>query len=255
MDRPASVSDVAKLDFPREWFTFIDPDDAEHEYWCDVTWLLSNWGCIYGRGCPGITRQGADEGCCSHGAYFADEDDELRVRAAARELKPEEWQNHEVAEKKGLVEVQEDRVRTRVHKKGCIFLNRAGFRGGAGCALHALALRTDRHPIATKPDVCWQLPLLCSSDWEERLDGTKVWVTTIGEFNRRAWGSGGHDLDWWCTETPEAQVAAVPLYESYRDELIALIGEPAYEVLRAHCEARREAGGPHATHPATDAAG
>ena len=35
-------------------------------------------------------------------------------------------------------------------------------------------------------------------------DGTKVLMTTIGEFDRRGWGPGGHDLHWWCTGSPAA---------------------------------------------------
>ena len=30
------------LDFAREWFTFADPDDPDHEFKADLTWLLSS---------------------------------------------------------------------------------------------------------------------------------------------------------------------------------------------------------------------
>ncbi len=61
----------------------------------------------------------------------------------------------------------------------CVFLNRPGFAGGAGCALHSLALRTGRHPLATKPDVCWQLPVRRVQEWSKRADGSRVLVSTI----------------------------------------------------------------------------
>ena len=44
------------LDFPREWIEFADPADAEHIIRADLTWLLSRWTCIFGRGCHGILR-------------------------------------------------------------------------------------------------------------------------------------------------------------------------------------------------------
>jgi hypothetical protein len=60
----------------------------------------------------------------------------------------------------------------------------------------------------------------------------------IGEYDRRAWGEGGHDLDWYCSGNTEAHVGAEPVYISSRTELIALIGEPAYAELVRLCQAR-----------------
>ena len=230
----------APLDFPREWFTFIDPADDEHEIRCDLTWLLSSWTCIYGAGCHGIYKERPHDGCCSHGAHFSDKDDEKRVRAMAKELTKEDWQHRKSGKEGGIIEVEDGRKKTRVVDDACIFLNRPGFAGGQGCALHAMALRTGRHPLETKPDVCWQLPIFRSSEWEERLDDTQVLVTTITEFNRRGWGEGGHDLSWWCSQSSEAHVGRTLLYESYADELTAMIGAPAYAVLKAHCDTRRK---------------
>jgi hypothetical protein len=132
----------------------------------------------------------------------------------------------------------------------CIFLNRPGFPGGAGCALHGLALREGLHPLETKPDVCWQLPVRREQEWVTRPDETKVLVDSLGEFDRRGWGEGGHDLHWWCTSSPDAHVSATPLYRSYGPELAALIGKPAYARLVELCEAREQQG-LIAKHPAT----
>jgi hypothetical protein len=77
-----------------------------------------------------------------------------------------------------------------------------------------------------------------------------VLVDTLGEFDRRGWGEGGHDLHWWCTSAPEAHVSTEPLYRTYAPELIALIGESAYAELARLCEARA-ARGLIAPHPAT----
>ena len=84
--RPRSLE--VDLDFPREWIEFVDPADAEHVIRADLTWLLSRWTCVFGRACHGILKGRPDEGCCSHGAFFTDADDEKRVRQAVKRLTP-----------------------------------------------------------------------------------------------------------------------------------------------------------------------
>ena len=219
------------LDFTREWIEFVDPDDAEHVIRADLTWLCSRWTCIFGRGCHGTVKGGASAGCCNHGAFFSDRADEKRVRRFARQLTAEDWQLLDVGiTKTGKLQIFEDdsvgddpnRRKTRIVDGACIFANREGFAGGIGCALHALALRTGQHPLETKPEVCWQLPVRREQEWVERADGTRILRSTITEFDRRGWGEGGHDLDWYCTGSPEAHVGGEPLYVSYAAELTAL---------------------------------
>ena len=238
------------LDFAREWLSFFDPADPEHEFRCDLTWLMSTWGCIFARGCHGVVEGRAADGCCSHGAFFSDKDDQKRVRAHAKELSKEDWQLRKVGKREGITEVEDGRTRTRTHDGACVFLNRPGFEGGMGCALHAYALRVGLHPLETKPDVCWQLPVQRSSEWVDRLDETRILVTTITEFDRRGWGEGGHDLHWWCTESSEAHGQGDPLYISYGPELEAIMGKAGYAELKRQCDLRRANGGLHAVHPA-----
>ncbi len=243
------------LDFPREWVEFADPADAQHLIRADLTWLLSRWTCVFGKACHGIIRGRAGEGCCSHGAFFTDADDEKRVRAAARRLTPQTWQHYRRGFKNytevDTIDGNAPARRTATRGSGpCVFLNDADFPGGAGCALHAQALRDGVHPLEYKPDVCWQLPIRRDQEWTKRPDGSKVLVSSISEFDRRAWGEGGHDLDWWCTSSPEAHVGSEPLYLSYEPELTALIGKDAYGRLRELC-AERDRLGLIAAHPAT----
>ncbi len=139
---------------------------------------------------------------------------------------------------------------TRVHEGACIFLNRPGFPGGAGCALHALAIKEGRHPLETKPDVCWQLPIRRTYDWVDRPDDSRVLIITIGEYDRRGWGPGGHDLNWWCTGNTDAHIAFEPVYVSYRPELVELMGQAAYDVLADMCATHLAAKVPVARHPA-----
>ena len=59
---------------------------------------------------------------------------------------------------------------------------------------------------------------------------------TIGEYDRRGWGPGGHDLDWYCSGNTEAHTAPEPLYVTNEAELVELMGRPAYAELVTHCE-------------------
>ncbi|HWM39018.1 MAG TPA: hypothetical protein VNS49_18080 [Streptomyces sp.] len=127
---------------------------------------------------------------------------------------------------------------TRRLDGACIFHNRPGFPGGEGCALHKLALLEGREPLETKPDVCWQLPIRRTFEWVEQPDGEQVLMVSIGEYDRRGWGPGGHDLHWWCTSAPSAHGAGKPVYESYRPELTELMGEAGYERLAELCDQR-----------------
>lgn len=245
------------LDFPREWIEFADPADLEHLVRADLTWLTSAWTCIFGRGCAGVIEGRPDDGCCSHGAFFADEEDLDRVRAHVAELTDEDWQHASVGraawteQDADAEETGARSTRTRVVDGACIFHNRTGFPGGSGCALHRMALRTGRHPLETKPDVCWQLPVRREQEHVDRPDGTRVLVTSIGEFDRRGWGPGGHDLHWWCTGSPVAHVAPEPLVQTYGPELVALLGEAAYAELRRLVELRLDQGliAPHPASP------
>jgi hypothetical protein len=220
----------------REWVTFTDPDDPDHEIRADLSWLLSNWECVFGRGCKGVVQGRADDGCCSHGAFFSGTADEARVRSAAGELTPDDWQRFGTT-KLVSVDTLDDAParRTRAVDGACVFLNRPDFHGGAGCSLHRMALRTGRHPLETKPDVCWQLPVSAGS--EATKEGGRR--TTITEFGRSSWGEGGADLHWWCTEAAVAHHGRAALFESYGPELRALIGDAAYDELAALCERRR----------------
>jgi hypothetical protein len=248
------------LDFPREWIEFFDPDDGSHLIRADLTWLCSRWTCIFGRGCHGSVKGQASTGCCNHGAYFTDKDDEKRTTKFAELLTRDDWQFFDEGHrtnKHGVLKLNftekepgEKRPKTRVHEGACIFANRDDHPGGIGCALHGYALRNGMNPLETKPEVCWQLPVRREQEWVERPDETEILVSTIAEFDRRGWGEGGHDLDWYCTSSPEAHVGGVPMYVSYGPELIALIGQGAYDELSKICAKRLELG-LVAVHPAT----
>ena len=241
-------------DFPRDFIEFTDPSDPKQVIRADLTWLMSSWTCVFGDGCHGVIEGRADDGCCSHGAFYSDDEDEQRVAGFVARLKKKTWQYAAVGRADGWTVVDEldgePARKTATVDGACIFLNRPGFSGGSGCALHAQALREGLHPLETKPDVCWQLPVRRVQEEIQTPDERTVTLTTLGEFDRRGWGPGGEDLYWWCTSSPDAHVGADPVVVSYGPELTELIGAPAYGELVRLCAQRT--GLP--LHPATVAA-
>lgn len=239
VDIALARGDEVPMDFARAWIEFPDPEDAEQVYRCDLTWLTSRWTCIYGRGCHGIDRTKPTDGCCVLGAHFSDEADEKRTKKYAALLTEDTWEYARTGRKKGVIEKDEEGQRkTRVVDGACVFLNREGFAGGAGCSLHQLAGRIGKAPLEVKPDVCWQLPVRRTFEHVARPDGSEVLVISISEYDRRGWGPGGHDLDWYCSGSTDAHVATEPVYVTERGTLVALMSQSAYDVLEAHCEAR-----------------
>jgi hypothetical protein len=256
------VTSEIPLDGDRMWVEFGEPgatDPPSTVYRCDLTWLTSSWTCIFGRGCRGIDAARPDDGCCTLGAHFSDSDDERRVGRAVRRLTPQVWQHHAAGRLGRWHATDADGARTTAVVDGaCVFLNRPGFApgmfaDGSGCALHLLALTEGRPPHETKPDVCWQLPLRRTYRTVERPDDSSYLEVSIGEYDRRGWGAGGHDLDWYCSSSPLAHVGSEPVFRALRAELVELMGAEAYALLARHCEgalaARRSL--PVLVHPAT----
>ena len=241
-----------ELVFPRAWVEFRDPADARQVFRCDLTWLTSSWTCIFGRGCRGIDAGRPDDGCCTLGAHFSDADDEARVATYVEQLGAADWQ-HRAAGAGGawVVTDEDDERRTALVDGACVFLNRPGFTAGSGCALHSFALRTGESHVRTKPDVCWQLPLRRSYRDVELPDGEGYLEVSIAEYDRRGWGPGGHDLDWYCSGNTEAHVGREPVFLSCAEELTELMGRPAYDELVAHCEAHLHSRSRLALHPAS----
>ena len=216
-----------------EWLSLAG--DGDSTWLLDVTFLGSSYGCVYGRGCPGITEGAASLGCCNHGAHFTDTADRLTTARYAQRLLPHEWQHHRRGRARGpFKRVGDDGWMTRLVDGACVFLNRPDHPGGAGCALHQAALARGERPMDWKPDVCWQVPLrldIHTDDYDHDTFLLRAW-------ERRDWGGGGASFDWWCTEEPEAYDHATPLYRTMTDELVELMGEGIYRKLCAVLDQR-----------------
>jgi len=219
-----------------EWVSFEDTE-RERTWMFDVTFLESNWTCIFGAGCQGVLTGPAPElvqGCCSYGAHFSDEKDRRRVEKAALRLTADQWQ-FKAKGKNGTTRVKKNgEIVTRLVDDACIFLNRPEFARGAGCALHVMALDNNESFIPLKPEVCWQLPLRRE---DEVSDDGRV-ITRVGQWNRHDWGEGGDDFHWWCTESASAFVGKTRVVDSMKEELIAMVGKKVYNRLYAYLDDR-----------------
>ena len=229
-----------RQDFSRQFVEFADPANKHQIFRCDLTWLTSNWTCIWGNGCGGIQKGYPQYGCCANGAHFSDKDDEKRVTKYVNALTPETWEHHKAGKKKWTEKDEDGMRKTRIYKEGCIFLNSDDFPGGAGCALHHEAARRGLSIAKVKPDVCWQLPIRRDYNWVELPDGKDVLVITIEEYQRSGWGPGGEDLHWYCSSNTDAHVGKEPVYISEANILIELMGKKGYAKLKEHCDARME---------------
>lgn len=232
-----------------EWISFEDPEE-DRTWVFDVTFLLSRWTCIFGRGCQGVLTGPAPElvqGCCSYGAHFTDEDDVANVEAKAAQLEPDEWQFLKRGRTKRGFIVRNDEtgeITTRLSDGACIFLNRPGFASGAGCALHQAAVARGERPLDWKPNVCWQLPLRREDSTQD--DGHVI--STLRQWDRRHWGEGGSEFHWWCTEAPEAFVGDKAVYREMKAEIVEMIGESIYDLLCVELDAMLRKR--HRAHPA-----
>jgi hypothetical protein len=195
----------------------------------DRAFLTSNWTCIWGRGCQGILDEPAAElnqGCCSVGAELVDDEPQL-LSALVAMLDPEhfEYATHAAA---GGVYSDTSRTNTRVVDGACIFLNRPGFAGGEGCALHLAAIASDEPPSDWKPSVCWQLPI--KVDWTPL--GADEEIANVRGWQRKDWGESGETMAWLCTEAQEAYVGRQRVIDSLAVELTEIAGAEVYVELK-----------------------
>lgn len=204
--------------------------DGDTTWRFDDAFLTSNWTCIFGRGCPGIGPEPAEHlghGCCSLGADLDGDDEAMLIGALAATLDPARFQHHAEAAAGGIL-ADVDRLATRVVDGACIFLNRPGFAGGHGCALHLAAIDAAEAPSTWKPSVCWQVPIRV--DWDPGPDGTEV--ATVRRWTRDDWRADGEVIGWWCTEGDDAFVGDAPVVDAMAEELTALVGAEVYVELR-----------------------
>lgn len=226
----------------RETVTFQDRDGWSWEF--DLTFMLSSYQCIWGRGCPDISLQHTVRGCCVEGVEIctghgdaSGHEDLKKIRGRIKDLTDEDWQNRRVALQRGgrdpwgKARFKRDSVHTRLYRGACIFHNRVDHPGGAGCALHIAALRRGENPMDWKPRICWQVPLFFDTDQLAK-------TTRVRACRTSDWGGEGL-LDWWCTEHADAFSADQPVHVTMEAELRRVCGDSVYDELAAYCRARQ----------------
>jgi hypothetical protein len=256
-----SVDDPA----PDDTGAFVEMADDDTVWRFDRRFLTSNWRCLFGAGCKGIERVADEEsnlGCCSLGAHFGDGEpgqaEARQVSAYVALLTSDQWQFHElgsadyaapsssqdVADTSASHEIDavvagfyadRERTHTRVVDGACIFLNRPGFAGAAGCALHIAAVECGESPTEWKPSVCWQLPLRVDWGPVDPADPDGPELAVVRRWSRTDWGEHGTTMAWCCTERgdgAEAYTGTEEVVDSLRDELVALAGDAVYVQLR-----------------------
>jgi hypothetical protein len=205
--------------------------DGDTVWRFERSFLESNWTCTWGRGCVGIGPEPAahlNQGCCSIGAELDGEDEARLISAMAAMIEPDQFQHRSVAESEGIFG-DERRTSTRVVDSACIFLNRPGFAGGEGCALHLAAVEAGESPIDWKPSVCWQLPV--KVDWAPGEGDTEI--ATVRRWARKDWGAVGETMAWCCTEGTDAYVGDRRVIDSLGEELAEIVGAEVYVELRS----------------------
>lgn len=247
---------------------YVDVDDGDTRWRFERAFLTSNWRCLFGNGCKGILPEEATElnqGCCSLGAHFGDgpagQEEARQLSAYVPMLTHEIWQYHEVGTTDHLAPPaadgddadgdpteprvvagfygDADRTRTRVVDGACVFLNRPGFEGGEGCALHVAALVEGDSPTDWKPSVCWQLPLRVDWALVDEADPDGPETATVRRWSRADWGEHGTTMAWCCTERTEggeAYSGTESVVDSLADELQALAGDAVYVQLKKKLE-------------------
>lgn len=209
---------------------YIEIADGETLWRFERGFLESNWTCLWGRGCKGILDHPAEElqqGCCSVGAQMADAEEAMTISALAATLPPHLWQHHAHRDADDVFS-SDERRNTKIVDGACIFLNRPGFAGDVGCALHIAAEAAGEAPTDWKPSVCWQLPI--HVDWQMHGD---VEHATVRRWSRADWGEEGTTMAWCCTEGGDAYIGEQQVVHSLATELTGIAGEAVYVQLRA----------------------
>ena len=178
----------------------------------DVTFMTSDWTCIFGNGCQGVLTGPAPEleqGCCSYGAHFTGKQDARtveRLRPSSHRVSGSSTNRANGGWSTGSPDGD---LGTRLVKDACIFLNRPGFPGRGGMRLALGGIGPGSQPRGPEARSLLAAPT-ATGGRDRRRDGHVTSV--IRQWDRRHWGGGGEEFHWWCTEAPEAFVGREPVY-------------------------------------------
>jgi hypothetical protein len=180
---------------PVEWLTFPAPDDPQHQFRVNVSFLLSNYECIFGRGCPGLLNRGIhpDVACCERGVTFIDDEDFAHVADMVDELAAEDCDNIAHVRRRGWYQSS-----------------------SSGRPYKTLNFSSEQ-PIEPGGRSTTIVSAFTADAW----GGTDDHEDPLGR---------GH-MGYWCIDTPDAYRSAQPVYRSMEYELRKEMGDAAYERL------------------------
>ena len=173
------------------------------------------WRCIFGSGCQGIYAGRPDDGCCTLGAHFTEEDDSGGSRSAVEGLGEDEWQHRRRARQGAALDRDGGRRAARPRSSTAPASSSTARASrpapAAPCTSTRCSRRATAHRQARRVLAAADPPHLPHRRAAGRHDYLEV---TITEYDRRGWGPGGHDLDWYCSGNPEAHVGREPVFRS-----------------------------------------
>ena len=245
--------------FPRAFVEFVDPADPDQVFKCDLTWLTSNYMCIFGQGCQGIYKESPDTGCCTLGAHFADKGDEKRVAAYVDQLTPELWQFHPDRKKVRRKDWVETDERRRPQD--------AGGRGRRPVGVHLPQPHRLRRSAPAAPCTHWRCSRAgtrsrpsrtCAGSCRSAVRSAPSSARTTRRTPRSRSASttaaagvrGATTSTGTAPATPRPTSASSRVYVTNAPELTELMGEAAYAELARHCEAHLRSRSALALHPA-----
>jgi hypothetical protein len=232
------------------WYQFNDVTKKDVVWRVNASFLLSNWNCIYGRGCAGIFGATAetyqpDVACCVVGTHLTAGEVE-RLDGYVAEMTEEDigpkglayirkhgWRKdsggaHDPGDMDAYIS------RTRLRDGGCVMAKRAGDGDKkTGCAFVHYGNRMGKPDhISVMPLICWRVPLMLSHETEPY---TLREVRVVHPVDADVWGDGDEPeerdtwMKWWCTDTPDAYTGTNPVYRLMGLELKAMMGDANYD--------------------------
>jgi hypothetical protein len=227
------------------------------EYVLDIAALTSNYHCIYGRGCQGVTpfegegpgqHLPADRsvtGCCRTAPGFglataevgdadpAALDSPLRIAPFVDQLEPDEAQHYDrISSGDWFVEKQDDDGiwESRHTKVGgnCVFLNTEMANAKTGCALYHLADRLGVPAKDTRPFVCHSTPAAVFTISETNDGAGERLLVTL----RPPWFGWFAPTGYFCTKDPAAFSATEPVFSRMDSEFRSVLGDEIWDVVR-----------------------
>ena len=196
------------LVFPRAFVEFADPGDADQVFRCDLTWLTSRYTLHLRAGLPGHLRRRPRHRVLHARRALRRQGRREAGRRLRRTARRPTCGSSEPDRQGPQGRLDRDRRRGRPQDPGRRVRRPVGVhlpqprrtsRPAPAAPCTRWRSQQGRNPLETKPDVCWQLPIRRTFRNVERQDDTSYTEVSIGEYDRRGWGPGGHDLDWYCS--------------------------------------------------------